>query len=216
LRLPRKLPLVLPADLVRRRPDVRAAEASLHSANAQIGTAIANRLPQVKIDGNAGSTATAMSQLFTPGTAFWLIAGNTAHTVFDAGNLYEKQVAAEETTRQAFEQYRSVVLAATQNVANVLSALQADARAIASATTAEKAAQNNLDLTRKLLEQGQISTPLLLSAQQAYLQTTIARIDAQAAQLADTVALFQALGGGWWAAERAAAAAEQQATEQQQ
>jgi outer membrane protein TolC len=84
-----------------------------------------------------------------------------------------------------------------QNVANVLAALNADARALSAALLAEKAASENLDLSRKLVEQGHVSAPLLLAAQQAYLQTKTARIDAQAAQLADTVALFQALGGGW-------------------
>jgi NodT family efflux transporter outer membrane factor (OMF) lipoprotein len=197
LSLPRRLPLVLPADLVRQRPDVRAAEAQLHSANAQIGVAIANRLPQIQITGNGGSTALQLAQLLNPGTGFWTVAGSVAHTVFDAGTLQYKQIIAEENTRQAFEQYRMTVLTAVQNVANVLAALNADARALSAALLAEKAARENLDLSRKLVEQGHVSAPLLLAAQQAYLQTKTARIDAQAAQLVDTVALFQALGGGW-------------------
>jgi NodT family efflux transporter outer membrane factor (OMF) lipoprotein len=202
LHLPRRLPLVLPADLVRQRPDVRAAEAQLHAANAQIGVAIANRLPQIQITGNGGSTALALAQLFAPGTGFWTVAGNLTQTVFDAGTLQYKQIVAEETTRQVFEQYRTTVLTAVQNVANVLSALNADARALSAAQLAEKAAGENLDLSRKLVEQGHVSAPLLLAAQQAYLQTKTARIDAQAAQLADTIALFQALGGGWQPPEK--------------
>ena len=81
---------------MRQRPDVRAAEANLHATNAQIGVAIANRLPQITLTGNAGSTASAMSQLFSPGTSFWMIAGNAAQTVFDGGTLQNKQQAAEE------------------------------------------------------------------------------------------------------------------------
>ncbi len=202
LHLPRRLPLVLPADLVRQRPDVRAAEAQLHSMNAQIGVAIANRLPQIQITGNGGSTALALAQLFHPGTGFWIAVGSATQTVFDAGTLQYKQIVAEENTRQAFEQYRTTVLTAVQNVANVLSALSADARALSASTLAEKAAGENLDLSRKLVEQGHVSAPLLLAAQQAYLQTKAARIDAQAAQLADTIALFQALGGGWQPPEK--------------
>ncbi|HLL26556.1 MAG TPA: efflux transporter outer membrane subunit [Xanthobacteraceae bacterium] len=197
-RAPRQIPLSLPADLVRQRPDIRTAEANLHAANAQIGVAIANRLPQIAITGNAGNTATSMAQLFAPGTGIWMIAGNAAQTVFDAGTLQNKQLAAEEATNQALAQYKSVVLAAFQNVADVLRALQADNRTIAAAVAAERSASQNIGLVRRQVEQGQASVPILLAAQQAYLQTSLARVDAQAARLADTVALFQALGGGWW------------------
>jgi NodT family efflux transporter outer membrane factor (OMF) lipoprotein len=197
-RLPRRLPLSLPADLVRQRPDIRAAEASLRAANAQIGVALANRLPQITLTGNAGSTASAVSQLFSPGTAFWMVAGNAAQTVFDAQSREYKQRAAEEATAQAAAQYRSVVLAAFQNVADVLRALQADARAVDAAIAAEASAARNIDLVRRQVEQGQVSVPILLNAQQAYLQTSLARVQAEASRLADTAALFQALGGGWW------------------
>ena len=197
-RLPRKLPLSVPADLVRQRPDVRVAEANLHATNAQIGVAIANRLPQITLTGNVGSTATAISQLFTPGTGFWMIAGNVAQTVFDAGTLENKQRAAEEAMTQSAALYRSTVLTAFQNVADTLRALQADARAVSAAIAAERSAQRYIDLIRRQVEEGQVSIPILLNAQQAYLQTSLARVQAEASRLADTVALFQALGGGWW------------------
>ena len=197
-RLPRALPLSLPADLVRQRPDVRVAEANLHASSAQIGVAIANRLPKITLTANAGSTALALSKLFTPGTGFWMIAGDAAQTVFDAGALYNRQRAAEETFNQSTAQYRSTVLIAFQNVADTLRALQADSRAVSAAIAAEQSASRNIDLVSKQVEQGQVSLPILLNAQQAYLQTSLARVQAQAARLADTVALFQALGGGWW------------------
>src|SRR5262249_53674583 len=114
-RLPRTLPLSVPADLVRQRPDIRVAEANLHSASAQVGTAIANRLPKITLTANAGSTALALSKLFSPGTGFWLVAGDAAQTVFDAGTLYQRQRAAEEAFNQSTAQYRSVVLTAFQN-----------------------------------------------------------------------------------------------------
>jgi NodT family efflux transporter outer membrane factor (OMF) lipoprotein len=197
-RLPRTLPLTVPADLVRQRPDVRVAEASLHAANAQIGVALANRLPQITLNGNVGSTSLALAKLFSPGTGFWTVAGNAAQVLLDAGTLENKQRAAEAATQQAAAQYRSVVMAAFQNVADALRALQADARAVAAAAEAERSASHNIDLVRRQVEQGQVSVPILLTAQQAYLQTSLARVQAEAARLADTVALFQALGGGWW------------------
>ncbi len=197
-RLPRPLPVSLPADLVRQRPDVRAAEANLRSANAQIGAAIANRLPQITLTANAGSSAANIASLFTPQTALWTLAGSAAQTVFDAGAREQKQRAAEAATDQALALYRSSVLAACQNVADVLRALQADERALAAAIAAETSANRSIELARAQTERGQASIAVLLTAQQAYLQTSLARVQAQAARLADTVALFQALGGGWW------------------
>lgn len=198
-KLPRKLPIGIPAELVRQRPDVRAAEASVHVASAQVGVAIANRLPQVTISGNSGSAgAESLGKLFTTGTAFWLLAGNAAQTLFDARTLENKQKAAQEVLTQSMAQYRSTVLVAFQNVADALSALQADAKALAAAIEAEQSAQRNIELIRTQVEQGQVSLPILLTAQQAYLNTSLARVQAEAARLADTAALFQALGGGWW------------------
>jgi NodT family efflux transporter outer membrane factor (OMF) lipoprotein len=197
-RLPRRLPLSMPADLVRQRPDIRAAEANLRAANAQIGVAIANRLPQITLTGNTGSTSEKLSQLFSPGTGFWMIGSNVAQTVFDAGTLENKQHAAEEATNQAVAQYRGVVLAAFQNVADVLRALQADARAITAAAAAERSAEENVNLVRRQVEEGQVNIVLLIQSQQAFLQALLAHVDARASRLADTVALFQALGGGWW------------------
>ena len=196
--LPRKVPLSLTADLVRQRPDIRVAEANLREANAQIGAAIANRLPQITLNGNVGSTASTVVQLFSPGTGFWLIAGNAAQTLFDAGTLENKQRAVEEAFNQLTSQYRTVVLTAFQNVADTLRALQADANAVDAAIAAERSAATNIRLVREQVEQGLVNIPVLLIVQQAFLQTSIARVQADAARLADTVALFQALGGGWW------------------
>ncbi|MGE0338399.1 MAG: efflux transporter outer membrane subunit [Xanthobacteraceae bacterium] len=196
--LPRNIPLSLSADLVRQRPDVLAAEANLRAANAQIGVAIANRLPQIALTANAGTAATRVSQLFSPAGTAWMVGASVAQTVFDAGTLENKQRAAEALTQQALAQYRGAVLAAFQNVADVLQALQSDVREIQAATTAQQAASRSVTLARRQIEQGQVNTPILISAQQAYLQASLALIDAQASRLTNVVALYQALGGGWW------------------
>jgi outer membrane protein TolC len=177
---------------------VRVAEAGMQAANAEIGVALANRLPQIVLTADAGSSALALSKLLAPGTGFWMVAGNAAQTIFDAGRLEARQRAAEAAYDQAEAQYRSVVLTAFRNVADTLRALQTDARAVNAAVAAERSASRNIELIRKQVEQGQVSAPILITAQQAYLQTSIARVQAEAARLADSVALFQALGGGWW------------------
>ncbi len=202
-RLPHDVPLSLPGDLVRQRPDILAAEAAVKSANAQVGVAIAARFPQVQLSANLGSSALAFSQLFSPGTAAWMMAGNVAQTLFDAGTLEERVVAARENWHITVAQYQSTVLTAFQNVADVLRALQADSQAVHAAINAEKAAQRAMELMQRQVERGEVSLAILLNAQQAYLQTSLARVQAEAARLADTVALFQALGGGWWNAWQA-------------
>lgn len=197
-RLPRILPVSLPADLVRQRPDIRVAEATVHVASAQVGVAIAARLPQIKLTADVGSAASAFSKLFTGGTGLWAIAADVVQPLFDGFSLRYKQKAAEELLVQSIEQYRGVVLVAFQNVADALLALDADARTLTAAVEAERSALRSIRLLRRQLEEGQISLPNLLTAQQAYLQASLARVQAEAARLADTVALFQALGGGWW------------------
>lgn len=198
LDVPRALPLSLPADLVRQRPDIRAAEANVHAASAQVGVALANRFPQITLTGNRGSTADQISRLFTPGTGFWTIAGDVLQPVFDAGTLKYRQVAAEETLAQATAQYKSTVLTAFNNVADTLSALQANTRTLSAAVAAESAAARTIDLARRQIERGQVSLPVLIATQKTHLEASLAHIQAQAARLAHTVVLFQALGGGWW------------------
>ncbi|WP_400771328.1 efflux transporter outer membrane subunit [Methylosinus sporium] len=195
--LPRALPLSVPGDLIRQRPDVRAAEASLHEANAQIGAAIADRLPQITLSANIGKTSSNAPDL-SPSGAIWQVGSHLAQKVFDAGTLAYKQRAAEEGASRSFAQYRSVVLAAFQNVADALSALRSDSQAIAAATAAESSARRNVELIQRQLEQGLVNVPIVIEAQRAYLDTTTALVDARASRFADTVALFQALGGGWW------------------
>lgn len=196
--LPHRIPVTLPASLILQRPDIRVAQANMRQANAQIGVAVANRLPNLTINGNLGSQALAMSQLFSPQTALWSIAGNVTQPIFNAGTLKNKQIAAEENFSQLEATYRGVVLTAFQNVADALRALQADTKAVAAATAAERAAARSFELTQKQIERGQYSVQTLLTAQQAFLQTSIARVQSEAQLLSDTVLLFQALGGGWW------------------
>ena len=198
LQLPQELPLSLPSKLVEQRPDVRSAEEQLHSASADIGVSIANRLPNITLSGNLGSSATAINQLFTSGTGFWGLAGNLTQPIFQGGTLMHRQRAAEAAYDQAAAQYRSTVLTAFQNVADTLHAIQSDANALKAAVAAERAAAKSLSIVRSQLELGDISYLELLNAEQTYQQAMIILVQALANRYADTVALFQALGGGWW------------------
>ncbi len=198
LQLPQALPLSLPSALVAQRPDVRQAEADMHAASAQIGVAIANRLPNILLTANAGSTALAIGQVFETGTGFWSVGADIAAPIFQGGTLLHQERAAKAAYVQAAAQYRSTVLTAFQNVADTLVALEQDAAGLQAAATAADAAKVTLDLSQRQLQDGYASYLTVLSAEQAYQQTQIALVQAQASRYSDTAALFQALGGGWW------------------
>lgn len=199
LHLPTRLPLSLPSMLVENRPDVRAAEEQLHSASAQIGVAIANRLPAFILGiNNAGSTALSLGSLFQSETLFWNLTGIVLQPVFEGGTLLHQQRAAEAYYHQAAALYRATVLNAFQNVADALQAIQSDATALRTASEAEASAMKSLAITRRQLLLGDVSTLRLQLSEQVYLQAKLNRVQAQANRLSDTVALFQALGGGWW------------------
>jgi NodT family efflux transporter outer membrane factor (OMF) lipoprotein len=198
LTLPSDIPLSLPAQLVRQRPDIRAAEANLHAASAEVGVAIANRLPNLTLSANAGGTATDIGRLFADSNGFWMVAGDIAQPIFQGGALRARQRAAEAQLDQAKHQYQGTVLAALQNVADSLQALNADARAQRAASAAEQAASRSLALARRRLDLGQDDALGVLNAEQAYQQAVIGKSQAEANRLEDTAALFQALGGGWW------------------
>ena len=198
LQLPVEIPVSLPSQLVAQRPDVLQAEANLHSASAQVGIAIANRLPNLTLTADAGSTALSLDKVFSSGTGFWGLGAAAAAPLFQGGKLLHQERAARAAFTQAAEQYRSTVLTAFQNVADTLTALEQDAEGLKAAATAADDAQETLDLSQRQWQDGYISYLAWLSAEQAFQQARLNLVQAQASRYADTAALFQALGGGWW------------------
>ena len=198
LALPQELPLSLPSRLVAQRADVRMAEETMHAASAEVGVATANTLPNITLTGNAGAVSTQLNQLFGAGSGFWSVGASLTQPVFDGGTLLHRKRAAEATLEQASFLYRGAVLRAFQDVADTLAAIESDVSAEQSAAAAEKAAAKSLSLAQEQQAVGQTSRLALLAAQVAYLQTKMASITARTNRLADSAALFQALGGGWW------------------
>jgi NodT family efflux transporter outer membrane factor (OMF) lipoprotein len=197
LALPCDLPVSLPAKFVRQRPDIRAAEANMHSASAQIGVAIAARLPNLTLSANGGYSAFRLAQLFAPGTEFYTLAGAVTHTLFDGFTLLNKQKAAEAGFVQAEAQYRQAVIAAFQNVADALRALQADTKAVKAAAYGAATAKKSLDIVRAQLRLGSVNVLAVLNAENTYLTASVARVIAEGNRLSDVAGLFMALGGGW-------------------
>lgn len=198
LHLPEELPVSIPSELIRQRPDVRANEALLHRASAQVGVATANRYPQFTLTGFYGSSALNSAALFSSATEAWRIAGGITQTLFDGGSLSAKQRAAAAFYDQQDAIYRQTVLGAFQNVADALQALEFDARTLKEQINVVNAAKQNLELANLQFGFGAINSLTLLDVRRTYQQARLQLVIAQAARYTDTVALFTALGGGWW------------------
>ncbi|WP_288936509.1 efflux transporter outer membrane subunit [uncultured Sphingomonas sp.] len=195
LTLPETLPAVVPSDLVARRPDVQAAEAQLVGAGADVGTAIAARLPSIQLSASAGGAAQRFGDLFATGNPFWSLIGGITQPIFHGGALRHQQKAAEAALEGAKAQYRAAVLQAFGDVANALTGLQTDADALTAATRASDAATQALTFARRQLALGSVGSLQLLNATGADAQARAQLIQARAARLTDTVAIFQAAGG---------------------
>jgi NodT family efflux transporter outer membrane factor (OMF) lipoprotein len=195
--LPVELPLSLPSDFARQRPDIRAAEALLQVASAGVGVATANLFPQITLGGSYGPQAGRWENLFKGESLVWSLAGGLTQPIFNGGSLRARKRGAQAAFDQAAANYRQTVLGAFQNIADTLHALETDASVLKAQASAYSAAEESLMLARKQFQSGAISYSVVLNAQQQYQRASIALVRAQAARLSDTAALFQSLGGGW-------------------
>ncbi|MFK3889227.1 efflux transporter outer membrane subunit [Sphingomonas sp. NPDC079357] len=195
LSLPTQLPAVLPSDLVAQRPDVQAARAQLEGAGADVQTAIAARLPSITLSANAGGSAQRFGDMFKDGNPFWTLIGGITQPLFHAGQLRHQQRAAEAALDGAKAGYRTAVLTAFGDVSDALTGLSTDAVALDAATRAADASNQALAFARRRLALGDIDTLTLLNASAADAQARAQLVQARAARLTDTVALYAAVGG---------------------
>ncbi|MBE0577150.1 MAG: efflux transporter outer membrane subunit [Desulfuromonadales bacterium] len=193
--LPVDLPLVLPAELVRGRPDILAAEALLHAANAEYGVAIGRLYPQINLSASLGSQALTTGALFGSGSAIWSLIGQLTQPLFNPGLPAEKR-AALAAFDAAAAHYQGVVLEALRNVADVLQGLDSDSQILAAQVAAEASAQASLNSAQRKYALGVASYLQLLTAQQQVHQSRLGLIASQAQKLGNTVALYHAMGGG--------------------
>ncbi|PCD78855.1 histidine kinase [Acetobacter orleanensis] len=196
--LPTDLPVSLPLNLIDQRPDIRAAEETVRAASAQIGIAVAARLPDINLIATPGLAFNRFSQLATPGYGAWTLASMITQPLFDGFTLLHQERGARATYRKAAEDYRSTVVLAVQNVSDALHAIHNDAETLATSVKADDQARRALSFARTGQRYGDESTLLVLTAEQGEMQARLAVVQAQSARLSDTAGLFQALGGGWW------------------
>lgn len=193
--LPNELPLVVPADLVKIRPDIQAAEALLHAANAEYGVAIANLYPQVNLSANLASQALTSGALFGGDSLVWNLVGQLTQPLFDK-SLPAKKRAALAAFDAAAANYQIVVLEALREVADVLRVLENDAQRLTALSHANLAAQNLMESVRRRYDLGAVSYSELLLVEQRAVQTKMNLIEVQAQQLANCAAFYQAMGAG--------------------
>jgi NodT family efflux transporter outer membrane factor (OMF) lipoprotein len=196
LHLPETVPLTLPSTLARERPDIRASEALLHQASANVGVATANLYPSFSLSAGAGTQRTNIHDIVN-GLNVWNIGLNLTQPLFHGGELRAKQRAASAAYEAALADYQQTVLLALQQVADTLSALQNDARTLQARDDAAREARASLAATEARFTAGGVSRFDLIDSQRQALQTELDRTRAQADRMSDTTALFQSLGGGW-------------------
>ncbi len=197
IELPAELPVILPSELVHQRPDIQAAEALLHAACAGIGVATADLYPRISLSGSFGPQSGQFDGLFKGDNVVWGLGAGLTQPLLNGGSLRARKRGAEAAFDQAAAHYRGTVISAFQNVADVLKTLEADAVILKSQANAEAATKEALEIARGQFKAGSINSMVVLDAERQYQQSRIGLIQAQAARLTDTAALFQALGGGW-------------------
>lgn len=192
---PSDLPMSLPSELARRRPDIRAGEAQLHAATAAVGVATANLYPQIKLTGSLSQQALDMSDLFQSSANAYGLAGNLTAPLFNAGRLRAEQRASEAAMKAALARYEQTVLTAFGQVADVLSALEHDAQQNDAEQRALDVAEANLSLTRESYSAGNVGVLQILDAERVVQRARIGVARARAQRMQDTAELIVALGG---------------------
>ncbi|MGD0490931.1 MAG: efflux transporter outer membrane subunit [Steroidobacteraceae bacterium] len=198
LNLPGTLPVSLPAELVRQRPDILAAEATAHAASAGIGVATAAMLPNFTLSGTLETGANSSGSLFSPSAKAWNVGADATAPLFEGGTLWFKRKAAIDEYDQSMALYRQTVLGAFEQVADTLNALDHDAAVLVAEDRALSTAAQALHLIQANYEAGITNYLDVLTADAQYHQSQIDDLQAIAVRYQDTVALFAALGGGWW------------------
>ena len=193
--LPVQLPVSIPSELARRRPDVRASEALLQAASAQYGVAVAKLYPQLTLSASLGSQALTAASLFGAGSLVWGLGGQLVQPLFTPG-LRDNAKAAEAAMQAAQANYQQTVLQSLRNVADVLRTVENDARAQQALERAHTSAQDALALVTVRHTLGAASYLELLQTQQQAQRTYIDVLESRARRVSNTVSLYQAMGGG--------------------
>jgi len=191
------VPAGLPSDLLRRRPDIRAAERELAASTADIGVAVADLYPKFSLTGAAQLLSTSLSNLFTGDSVQLTGTGGVSFPLFDWGKRKSTVKIRKEQREQAYAQYRKTVLGALRDVEDPLARIDAERRRNATLKRAVVDAESTAHAVEAQYRTGFVAQDSLLNAENQVLSAReqVAASDAQLRQ--DTAALFKAIGGGW-------------------
>ncbi len=195
-RLPARLPLSLPSQLVHNRPDIMASESQLHAASAAIGVATANMYPSLNLTANITQQALSPSKLFLASSNAWAFAGGLTAPIFNGGTLSAEKRAAQSAYQSAAASYQQVVLQSFAQVADVLKALEHDAAEIRTRQQAADVAAQGAKLAHLSYQLGQGTVPQMLDAERRSHEAALALVKSKVQQYQDTALLYLALGGG--------------------
>jgi NodT family efflux transporter outer membrane factor (OMF) lipoprotein len=195
--LPASIPVSLPSELVRKRPDILAAEADLHAATAAIGVANAARYPSLSLDASFVLTALHPEDMFQYNSSGWSAGPSITAPLFNGGALEARQRAAEAAAKEADANYRQTVLTAFAQVSDLLSALSTDRELVDAQTRSRDVADKNSQLASLGFENGAGSLISVIDAQRQAQRARLASIEAQALMRADMAALFVAAAADW-------------------
>lgn len=194
LNLPADVPVLVPSELLSQRPDVLAAEAAVRGASAQVGVATGNMFPHLSLSASFGTGAFDSAKLFTGAGTIWGATAGLTQPIFHGGALRAQRNAAVASYEAAKAQYRQTVLGAFQNVADTLTALDQDALALKAAQSGEVSARQSFEDAQRRYRLGSASYPATLAGEQGWQNARLQAIQATAARLVDTAALYQAMG----------------------
>jgi len=194
---PPALPAELPSDLLRRRPDIRRAEAQIHAATARIGVATADLFPKFNLTGSAGYQSNNLGSLVNPNNSFWAVGPSVDWQIFNAGSVSANIEVQKALTEQAKLTYEKAVLTAFQDVENALVAYSNEQQSNKALEETVAANRKAVDLSTQLYTQGQTEFLNVLDAQRRLYVSQDAFVQSTRNLSSDLVSLYKALGGGW-------------------
>jgi multidrug efflux system outer membrane protein len=198
-----EVPAGLPSSLLERRPDIREAEDQLRSANAEVGVAVANFLPQLNLTGLFGGVSTELSTLTSGGgLAAWSVAAGLTGPLFEGGLLRAQYAQARAARDQFALQYQSTVLTALQEVSDALISREKSASVGVQQSQAVDAYKEAVRIAMERYRQGDSSYYEVLTEQQLLFPAEDALVQTQLNQMLAVVQLYRSLGGGWQMQEK--------------
>nr|MEA2797968.1 hypothetical protein [Phenylobacterium sp.] len=194
---PAEVPVSLPSQLVRNRPDILAAEADLHASTAAIGVAVANQYPDIKLTASLTQESIKPSNLFNANSAAWSVLGGVTAPIFHGGTLKAERRAAEADARISLARYQQTVLRAFVQVSDVLSNLGTDQQAIESLKVAASAAESSAKDAQNALRLGGGPLMDVVQAQRTLSRARRALVEAEGRRMSDLVELYAATAADW-------------------